>query len=129
MDETLLQDLLRSAGEALEHARGKRELRTTVLPPPPKPMGALEVRKLRSTLNCSQAVFASSLNVSTKLVQAWEAKRRRPEGPALLLLRLIQKQPALAFGYATKPPVKARKVAERALHPPGRKARQAPRKR
>ena len=112
MDETLLQDLLRSAGEALEHARGKRELRTTVLPPPPKPMGALEVRKLRSTLNCSQAVFASSLNVSTKLVQAWEAKRRRPEGPALLLLRLIQKQPALAFGYATKPPVKARKVSE-----------------
>jgi len=117
VDETLFKELLQSAGEALEHAQGKRELRTTVLPPPPKPMSGTEVRKLRGALNCSQAVFAYSLNVSTKLVQAWESKRRHPEGPALLLLRLVEKQPDLAFAYASSAPPKARKVAEEVRQP------------
>lgn len=110
-----------SAGQALDHARGKRELRTTVLPPPPKPMGAEDVRRLRGTLNASQAVFAYSLNVSTKLVQAWESDRRRPEGPALLLLRLLERQPALAFAYARGDALKAPRVAD-TVRRPGRRA-------
>jgi len=40
-------------------------------------------------------VFAHYCNVSTKLVQAWEAGRRRADGPALLLLRLAQTTPAI----------------------------------
>lgn len=95
MKEDLFAELLQSAKEALEHAQGKRELRTTVLPAPPAPMGAGEIRKLRATLHASQAVFAKYLNVSTKLVQAWEAQRRHPEGAALKLLRLAQNQPAV----------------------------------
>jgi len=129
VDETLFKELLRSAGEALEHAQGKRELRTTVLPPPPKPMSGTEVRKLRGALNCSQAVFAYSLNVSTKLVQAWESKRRHPEGPALLLLRLVEKQPNLAFAYASNAPSKPRKVAEAVRKPGKRTRRRAARRR
>jgi putative transcriptional regulator len=78
MKEKLFAELMRSAGQALEHARGKRELRTTVLPAPPRPMKAGEIRSLRGTLNASQAVFARYCNVSTKLVQAWDADRRRP---------------------------------------------------
>jgi putative transcriptional regulator len=129
VDDMLFRELLLSAGQALDHARGKRELRTTVLPPPPKPMSADEVRHLRGALNVSQAVFARSLNVSTKLVQAWESKRRRPEGPALLLLRLLERQGALAFAYAKSSPSKARKVAE-AVQRPGKRARRraAPRR-
>ena len=95
MNERLFAELMRSAGQVLEHARGKRELRTTVLPAPPKPMTAREIRSLRRALNASQAVFAHYCNVSTKLVQAWEADRRRADGPALLLLRLAQANPAL----------------------------------
>jgi putative transcriptional regulator len=88
MDEKNFADLLKSAGEALEHAKGKLELKTTVLPEPPEPMTAAEIRSLRQKLNASQAVFAHYLNVSPKLVQAWEARRRSPQGPALLLLRI-----------------------------------------
>ena len=95
MNETVFAELMRSAGQALEHAKGKRELRTTVLPAPPKPMSAREIRSLRRALNASQAVFAHYCNVSTKLVQAWEADRRRADGPALLLLRLAQANPAI----------------------------------
>lgn len=95
MNEKVFAELLESAKEALEHAEGRRDLRTTVLPPSPQPMRAREIRRLRRKMNASQAVFARYLNVSTKLVQAWEAERRSPDGPALLLLRLAQANPAL----------------------------------
>lgn len=95
MDDQLFAELLDSAHEALDHARGKRDLRTTVLPPPLRPMGAMAVRRVRGKLKVSQAVFAHYLNVSTKLVQAWEAGRRTPDGPALLLLRLAARSPEL----------------------------------
>src|SRR5512135_1658724 len=95
MKTEIFEELLDSTREALAHARGKMNLRTTVLPPAPQPMRGREVRKLRDELNASQAVFAHYLNVSTKLVQAWEAERRQPEGAALALLRLYERLPAL----------------------------------
>jgi len=97
MDQKVFAELLDSANEALEHAKGKRELRTTELPPPPTPVDGGGIRRLRTRLKMSQAVFARYLNVSTKLVQAWEAGRRTPDGPALLLVRLVEQNPALVF--------------------------------
>jgi putative transcriptional regulator len=97
MKDALFDELRASMQEALAHARGKRELRTTVLPAAPAPMGAAEVRALRERVNASQAVFARYLNVSTRLVQAWEADRRHPEGAALRLLELGARDPATVF--------------------------------
>jgi putative transcriptional regulator len=97
MKQAFFDDLMSSAQEALEHARGKRALRTTVLPAPPAPMTAADIRAIREGVNASQAVFAHYLNVSTKLVQAWEAGRRSPEGAALRLLRLGEDHPELIF--------------------------------
>lgn len=97
MKDELFAELMESAEEALDHARGKRELRTTVLPLPPEPMAAVEVKQLRDRLNASQAVFAHYLNVSTKLVQAWESQRRQPDGAALKLLRIAEKNPSAVF--------------------------------
>jgi putative transcriptional regulator len=97
MKNELFAELMESAEEALSHAKGKRELRTTVLPVPPAPMRAVEVKQLRASVRASQAVFAHYLNVSTKLVQAWESQRRRPEGAALKLLRVAQSNPSLVF--------------------------------
>lgn len=93
MKKEMFDELMASAGEALEHAQGKRSLKTTSLPPPPKPMSAKAVKRVRASLHASQAVFARYLNVSTKLVQAWEASRRRPDGPALVLLHIAARQP------------------------------------
>src|SRR4029078_13519694 len=97
MRDALFEELMQSAGEALEHARGKRDLRTTVLPQPPKPMQSREIKRLRERVHASQAVSASSLNVSTKLVQAWESDRRAPEGSSLRLLRLAEDYPSIIF--------------------------------
>lgn len=104
MKKELFAELMESMGEALEHARGKRELRTTVLPAAPAAMSADDIRALRNQLNASQAVFARFLNVSTQLVQAWEADRRRPDGAALRLLEVGRRDPAAVFvGLATGP--------------------------
>jgi putative transcriptional regulator len=86
-------ELLTSANEALGHAQGKRSLRTTTLPLPPKSLNGRAVKRARASLHASQAVFARYLNVSTKLVQAWEANRRTPDGPALVLLHIAARQP------------------------------------
>ena len=95
MKDEAFTELLGSAHEALAHAQGKRSLRTTTLPLPPKPLNARAVKRLRASLHASQAVFARFLNVSTKLVQAWEANRRTPDGPALVLLHIAARQPQL----------------------------------
>jgi putative transcriptional regulator len=102
MKEELFKDLMDSLHEALEHAEGKRVLRTTTLPFPPAAMGAKDVKKLRQHINVSQAVFAHGLNVSVKLVQAWEGNRRVPDGPALKLLHLAQNNPEMIFGSHTE---------------------------
>lgn len=104
MKKALFAELMESMHEALDHARGKRELRTTILPSAPAPMTAKEVRELRERLNASQAVFAHFLNVSTQLVQAWEADRRRPDGAALRLLEVGIKAPEVVFAGLTREP-------------------------
>lgn len=101
MKKELFGELMQSMGEALEHAQRKRELRTTVLPPRPRTMEARDVRRLRDSLNASQAVFARYLNVSPELVRAWESGRRRPEGAALRLLELAERKPRMVFAGLT----------------------------
>lgn len=93
MKNETFTELLASANEALDHAQGKRNLRTTTLPLPPQPLNGRAVKRVRAALHASQAVFARYLNVSTKLVQAWEANRRTPGGPALVLLHIAARQP------------------------------------
>lgn len=95
MKNETLAELVGSMKEALEHAQGKRDLRTTTLPLPPPPLNGRAVKRVRAALHASQAVFARYLNVSTKLVQAWEADRRIPEGPALVLLHIAAERPEL----------------------------------
>jgi putative transcriptional regulator len=116
MRKKLFQELMESAQEALEHAQGKRELHTTELPDPPTPMTMAEIRAMRERVNASQAVFARYLNVSTKLVQAWEAGRRTPEGAALRLLQIGAAHPLLVFTAprAPQPSAPRRAVRKRA---------------
>ena len=51
-----------------------------------------EIRTLREREGASQAVFARYLNVSKNLVSDWERGVKRPGGPALRLLTVIQKK-------------------------------------
>lgn len=94
MKPDIFSELLEAANDALEHAQGKRDLKKTVVREV-APMTGADVRHVRETLHTSQALLAHYLKVSPKLVQAWEANRRVPNGPALVLLRMMEKQPGL----------------------------------
>ncbi|KJZ03071.1 MULTISPECIES: helix-turn-helix domain-containing protein [Halomonadaceae] len=50
------------------------------------------IRALREREHLSQPVFARYLNVSKNLVSDWERGVKRPGGPALRLLAVIQKK-------------------------------------
>ena len=49
-----------------------------------------EIRKLRERERVSQPVFALYLNVSRNLVSDWERGVKKPGGPALRLLSIVQ---------------------------------------
>ena len=85
------EDLKEGLEEAIEYEKGKKTLRSHRInvPPPPKPYSAREIRRIRTKLQYSQAVFAKILNISIKTVQAWEAGQRSPNHAALRLLEII----------------------------------------
>lgn len=58
---------------------------------PVKTLSPAEIRALREREKLSQPVFALYLNVSKNLVSDWERGVKRPGGPALRLLTLIEK--------------------------------------
>lgn len=121
MRKALFEELRESMNEALEHARRKRELRTTLVPAAPRPMSAEDVRALRDALNASQSVFAKFLNVSPQLVRAWESSRRRPEGAALRLLEVAKRSPAAVFAeISTLPSKSAARAVKLSGHTPKR---------
>jgi putative transcriptional regulator len=57
---------------------------------PIEPFSADEIRELRLREHISQPVFARYLNVSKNLVSDWERGIKKPGGPALRLLTVIQ---------------------------------------
>lgn len=54
-----------------------------------------DVKTLRARLGQSQSEFAMMIGVSVGTLRNWEQGRRRPEGPALALLRVATTNPFL----------------------------------
>jgi len=62
----------------------------------------IDVRTLRNRLGLTQKQFAKLFGVSLATLRNWEQGRRRPEGPAMVLLNVIQREPEAvlrALGY------------------------------
>lgn len=57
-----------------------------------KDLGPDDIKRLRERANLSQAVFAAVLNTSVSTVQKWEIGDKRPSGPSLKLLNLIERR-------------------------------------
>lgn len=58
---------------------------------PLHPLTPEEIRLIRVREHISQPVFAHYLNVSKNLISDWERGVKKPGGPALRLLAVIQK--------------------------------------
>ncbi|MFP5382267.1 MAG: helix-turn-helix domain-containing protein [Gammaproteobacteria bacterium] len=71
--------------------RKMRKYDALCLEPVPE-FDADKVRALRERLHLSQAVLASVLNTSVSTVRKWEVGDKKPSGPSLKLLNLIERK-------------------------------------
>jgi len=87
MKDELFAELVASVRE------GGAILRGDVAPTRTFVMDKLDIKSIRESYNLSQGQFAALLGISVKTLQSWEQGRRTPEGPALILLRVVAKHP------------------------------------
>jgi putative transcriptional regulator len=80
---------LRSAG--FIDKRRMREYEVLCLAPIPD-YSSKRIRALRDRHKLSQAVLASMLNTSLSTVRQWEIGEKRPSGPSLKLLNLLDRK-------------------------------------
>jgi putative transcriptional regulator len=95
MSDKLLKALHETA-QGLHHAGTMdavtlREFDALCLPPI-KDYSAAQIKRLRQRSGASQAVFAACLNTSASTVQKWEQGQKRPNGPSLKLLDLVDRK-------------------------------------
>jgi len=87
MRAELFDELLESVsqGGAIVRGRKKAGRRTKMHEP--------DVAAIRAAYELSQEQFAVLLGISVRTLQNWEQGRRRPQGPARVLLRVAAKHP------------------------------------
>jgi putative transcriptional regulator len=72
------------------HMRGETSAgRATVVAVPD-----INVAKIRQKTGLSQGKFATVFGIKTATLQNWEQKRNSPDGPARVLLTVIDREPA-----------------------------------
>ena len=54
-----------------------------------------DIAALRRFVGLSQAQFAQAMAISVHTLRNWEQGRRRPEGPAISLLRIAARHPRI----------------------------------
>ena len=80
--------ILRGLEEALAHARGEESPGLVVHVPT-----AIDVAALRHRTGLTQMAFSRRIGVSTATLRNWEQGRRAPEGPARVLLAMLERNP------------------------------------
>ena len=108
MREADFEDLLQSIREAgaimagtLEPARVYRgeDILALFIP---------DAARIRKSLKLSQAKFATLLGISVDTLQNWEQRRRKPDGPARVLLRVASTHPEALLSVARPAPKRRR---------------------
>ncbi|SRR6266508_4041208 len=81
--------LIKAATEARAIARGELDRSTYRVHVPAE----IDVKAIRSKLKLSQAQFANKFGISAGTLKDWEQRRKQPDGPARVLLMVIDKEP------------------------------------
>ncbi|MBF0437969.1 MAG: DNA-binding transcriptional regulator [Magnetococcales bacterium] len=66
--------------------------------PPKRQLSSEDIRRIRMANHVSQAVFAFFLGIGKTTVQQWEQGQKKPSGPALRLLDLIDRSGLAVLG-------------------------------
>jgi putative transcriptional regulator len=81
--------LMSAAKEARAIARGKANPKSYRVHVPTD----IDVQRIRTELKLSQAAFAAKFGIPPGTLRDWEQRRRSPEGPARVLLKVIKEEP------------------------------------
>ncbi len=73
--------------EAIEYSEGKPSKAIV------HEFGPLDVKAIRANVGMSQSEFASAFGISVSTLRHWERGDRTPQGPALVLLNIVAKEP------------------------------------
>jgi len=80
--------------EAIDYQQGKINARKTKMTiKPVATFNADDLKQIRQKTGLSQVIFAGSLGVSPKTVEAWENGRNKPEGASRRLLEIVRDDP------------------------------------
>lgn len=82
------ESIRQGLNEALAHAKGEAPTVKVFTPQ------AVDVARVRGRLGLSQSQFAARFGVSVSTLRHWERGDRQPQGPALVLLNLIDRDPS-----------------------------------
>ena len=88
---TAFDKVMAGLEQAQDYLNGERsgfEVHQITVPAP-------DVSVIRGRTGLSQPAFARSIGVPLETLKNWEQGRRRPEGPARVLLALIDKRPSI----------------------------------
>lgn len=80
--------IMQGLTEAVEFSEGKSG-RAVV-----HEVGPLDVKAIRARVGMSQNEFASAFGISVSTLRHWERGDRTPQGPALVLLNVVAREPA-----------------------------------
>ena len=82
------KSLERAMRQVLAHVRGEITLESRVIE-----VSRPEVKAIRQQYSLSQQDFARLFGISVRTLQQWEQGSRLPQGPAKVLLNVIEKNP------------------------------------
>ena len=87
MKEDLFEELRQSVREGGAILRGRRKASRAFQ------VGEPDVRAVRESYRLSQTRFAALMGISAGTLRNWEQGRRKPEGSARILLRIVAAHP------------------------------------
>ncbi len=87
MNDEMFKELLESINQAGNIRKGvEKPARSSTIEEP-------NVSAIREKYDMTQREFASLLGISVATLRNWEQGRRKPQGPAKVLLKIAEKRP------------------------------------
>jgi putative transcriptional regulator len=97
------ESIMQGLHEAADYQAGNLSARKVKLSiKPVENFSNEEIKKIRLETGLSQHLFASTLGVSPKTVEAWENGRNKPEGASRRLLEIVRDAPQVVRAFQTQ---------------------------
>jgi putative transcriptional regulator len=104
MSVNVYENIMQGLTEAVEYQHGKVKARRTNLTI--KPVATFDtddIKQIRKKNGLSQIMFAGSIGVSPKTVEALENGRNKPEGASRRLFEIVRDDPAFLRRFQAEP--------------------------